>query len=167
MPRLRRKSDIRAAARARAGSFRSVERFASDALYRTWRSVLVAALRDGAPVSAAAKAAGVSRSAAYKARARDADFAAAWDAAIPGPPPADAFDDPLEPKKIPIFKGGLQVGYRLKYDVTALLRCARSGVRSTTKSTGSPHFHAGVASGVSTAGDTRPATFSAGKGPAA
>jgi transposase-like protein len=40
------------------------------------------ALREGATVAAAARAAGVSRMTAYRERARNPDFAAAWDDAI-------------------------------------------------------------------------------------
>ena len=49
---------------------------------RDWRPQFLATLAQGAPVVLAARSAGISRAAAYKARARAPHFAEAWDTAI-------------------------------------------------------------------------------------
>jgi hypothetical protein len=56
------------------------------ALGRAWPTVFLAALRATRSVRAAADEAGRSRQAAYKLKAADPAFAAAWDAALAGRP---------------------------------------------------------------------------------
>lgn len=85
MPKPRRKSEIRAAALCEVAALRQAAEARAAFLKprpRSWHDVFLAALKSGRPVSAAAEAAGVSRSGAYKARMTEPGFRAAWDAAI-------------------------------------------------------------------------------------
>lgn len=84
MPKPRRQSEIRAAALGKAAALREAAETRAAFLKprpRSWHDVFLAALKSGRPVSAAARAAGVSRSGAYKARVTEPGFGAAWDAA--------------------------------------------------------------------------------------
>ena len=85
MPKPRRKSDIRACALRQAAALR--EAAAQRAAFlqpraRSWHDVFLAALRSGQSVSAAAAAAGVSKSGVYQARLNAPGFRAAWNAAL-------------------------------------------------------------------------------------
>jgi hypothetical protein len=79
-----RKSDIRTAALAEAAALR--DQVAARAAFlqpkpRSWHDVFLAALQEGARVSVATRAAGLSKSGVFKARSVDLVFRAAWEAA--------------------------------------------------------------------------------------
>lgn len=166
MPRIRRKSEIRAAAERKATVLSQFRR-GSSPMAACWRGLMVAALMDGQSVTAAARAAGVSRAAAYKARERDPRFAKAWDEALPSPKPED-IPDPWEPERIPIFRGGIQVGYKERYDLNRLLRMARGAASARARSRsgltmeegGLPQFSDDVACSLSTLGNSQGRDFS-------
>jgi len=83
--RLRRKSDIRAAAQQRDQAL-SALRDARAAFLgprpKSWHDVVLARLREGESVTSAARAAGVSKSGVYWARDHEPGFASAFAAAM-------------------------------------------------------------------------------------
>lgn len=83
--RLRRKSEIRAAARRRDRAFAELRDARAAFLRprpRSWHDVVLARLREGESVASAARAAGVSKSGVYWARDHEPGFAAAFVAAM-------------------------------------------------------------------------------------
>lgn len=78
----------------------------------------IAVLARAGNVSAAARAAGLSRSRAYELRQEDADFAAAWDDAVSQAVDALAYEArrrALEGEARPVFYRGQQVGEKRHY----------------------------------------------------
>lgn len=83
--RLRRKSDIRAAARRRDQALSDLRDERAAFLKprpRSWHDVVLARLREGESVTSAAKAAGVSKSGIYWSRDHEPGFAVAFVAAM-------------------------------------------------------------------------------------
>lgn len=121
------RSDARAAARAAAKAAedgRRVERDASgnrarwSGVTQVKRRAFLRALSESGTVEAACRAAQVSDTAAYRLRAADADFAAAWDRALRTAAPAldqVAWERAVEGWEEPIFRNGVQVGTRRRY----------------------------------------------------
>jgi len=84
MPKPRLKSEIRAAALLQAAALREAAEQRAAFLKpapRSWHDRFLAALREGQSVRAAILAADVSKSGVYWARAHNAEFRAAWQAA--------------------------------------------------------------------------------------
>lgn len=102
------------------------------------RTAFLDRLRASANVSAAARAAGLSRSSAYALRGRDPDFRAAWDEAL-----EEALDDleaelrrrAIEGVDKPVFYGGKECGSVKSYSDTLgmfLLKSRRGEVFAET-----------------------------------
>jgi len=102
------------------------------------RTAFLARLRESANVSAAARAAGLSRSSAYALRSRDPEFRAAWDEAL-----EEALDDleaelrrrAIEGVDKPVFYGGKECGSVKSYSDTLgmfLLKSRRGEVFAET-----------------------------------
>jgi hypothetical protein len=84
MPKPRRKSDIRAAALAEVAALREAARLRAAFLQPrpvSWHDVFLQAVRDGQSVTAATRAAGITKSGVYFARANTPGFAERWQAA--------------------------------------------------------------------------------------
>jgi hypothetical protein len=85
MTKPRRKSDIRAAALAEVAALREAARMRAAFLQPgpvSWHDIFLQALRDGQGVTAAARAAGITKSGAYFARAHRPGFALRWQKAV-------------------------------------------------------------------------------------
>lgn len=85
-------------------------------------------LSESGTVEGACQAAGVSDTAVYKLRARDADFAAAWERALRISGPAleqVAYERAVEGWEEPVFAGGKQVGTRWRHSPAALAMLMR------------------------------------------
>ena len=87
----------------------------------------------------AARAVGMTKESAYALRRRvdAASFVAAWDAAL-ARPPAAALEPGLYERGVegilePIFHGGLQRGWRRRYDDKAFLRLLRIASRNARR----------------------------------
>jgi len=102
------------------------------------RAAFLERLRESANVSAAARAAGMSRSSAYAVRRRDPDFRAGWDEAL-----EEALDDleaelrrrAIEGVDKPVFYGGKECGSVKSYSDTLgmfLLKSRRGEVFAET-----------------------------------
>lgn len=82
------------------------------------RRAFLRGLSESGSVESACRTAGVSDTAVYKLRARDADFAAAWDRALRVSAPAleqVAYERAVEGWQEPVFAGGKQVGTRWRH----------------------------------------------------
>jgi hypothetical protein len=85
MPKPRRKSDIRAAALAKVAALREAKRLRAAFLQPrpvSWHDIFLQAVRDGQSVTAATRAAGITKSGVYFARANTPGFAERWQAAL-------------------------------------------------------------------------------------
>jgi hypothetical protein len=85
MAKPRRKSDIRAAAFAEAASLREAARVRAAFLQArpvSWHDVFLKALREGQSITAATRAAGITKSGVYFAKAHTPGFAQRWHAAL-------------------------------------------------------------------------------------
>jgi hypothetical protein len=90
----------------------------------SWHAVFLGALEATGNVSAAAHRAGVGRATAYRHRAGESDFRAAWDDALEvamDALEAEARRRALEGWDEPVFHGGKVCGHIRKYDSALLI----------------------------------------------
>ncbi len=116
---------------------------------RDWRTAFLARLSKSPDVSAAAKAARISRKHAYETRKTDEGFAAAWDDAIGQSVEAaegEAYRRAVSGTKKPVYQGGKHVGDIQEYSDTLLIfllkahkpAVYRETVKQTIEHTGAP-----------------------------
>jgi hypothetical protein len=89
-----------------------------------WRATFLGALEASGNISAAARRAGVGRATAYRHRAGESDFRAAWDEALEVATDAleaEARRRALEGWEEPVFFNGQECGRVRKYDSTLLI----------------------------------------------
>jgi len=102
---------------------------AAGAMPSSWRETFLAAFETSANVSAAARRAGVGRATAYRHRAADPEFRAAWDEALEVA--ADALEAEVRRRAVdgwdePVYHAGEICGYIRKYDDRLLMFLMRA-----------------------------------------